>query len=59
MALRFGDLRFGDLKSVDWAFSYLSDTPGFHPSGAGGGFNRFAHSAGPISRGDSAVAIVQ
>ena len=26
------------------------------PYGAGGGFNRFAHSAGPISRVDSAVA---
>ena len=26
------------------------------PSGPGGGFNRFAHSAGPISRDDKAVA---
>ena len=26
-------LRFGDLKSVDWAFSYLSDTPCSTPPG--------------------------
>ena len=41
-----------------WAFGYLSDTPCFHPSGAGGGFNRFAHSARPGSDFESLVGSV-
>ena len=53
MALRFGDLASG---LGIWLFVQHAR---LRPSGAGGGFNRFAHSAGPISRGDSALAFVQ
>ena len=39
VSLAYYALRFGDLKSVDWAFGFLSDTLCSAPCGAGGGLH--------------------